>query len=159
MFFRGLACHNSTVSAATRFRSGRARAGALALASFGCTKSGVECVPPPANLVCPDGRRAELRGDVFPNVFVPVCDNCHAPGRAEANRPLTTYQQIYGTNGTEARAIFNQVFESCLMPPSNAPEPLTDDERQTLLDWFACGALDDSPDPSMLRRATQGTLT
>jgi hypothetical protein len=31
------------------------------------------------------------------------------------------------------------------MPPSNAPEPLTEGERQTLLDWFACGAIDDSP--------------
>jgi len=117
----------------------------LALSAAGCKKSGVDCVPPPANLVCPEAGAPSFAGDVYPNVFVPVCNNCHAPGGAEANRPLTSYQLIYGTNGTEARSIFNQVFESCLMPPGNAPEPLTDTERQTLLDWFACGALDDSP--------------
>jgi uncharacterized membrane protein len=141
------ACHNSIVSAR---RPSPAAVLALALAALvltvsGCTKSGVQCVPPPANLVCPEAGAPSFSGDVFPNVFVPVCDNCHAPGKTEANRPLTTYLQIYGTNGTEARSIFNQVFESCLMPPSNAPEPLTDSARQTLLDWFACGALDDSP--------------
>jgi len=31
------------------------------------------------------------------------------------------------------------------MPPSNAPAPLTADERQTLLDWFACGAQNSPP--------------
>lgn len=58
--------------------------------------------------------------------------------------PLTSYAQIYGKNGAEAREIFNQVFESCLMPPSNAPEMLSGSQRQTLLDWYACG-LPDSP--------------
>ena len=116
----------------------------LTLTESGCKKSGVDCMPPPANPVCPDGGAPSF-ADVYQTVFVPVCDNCHAPGGMEAVMPLTSYAQIYGSNGTEAREIFNQVFESCLMPPSNAPEPLTEDERQTLLDWFACGALDDSP--------------
>jgi hypothetical protein len=137
-----LACHNSTVSPRRLCRAGVL---ALALASFACRKSGVECTPPPADPVCPEAGAPSFSGDVFPNVFVPVCDNCHAPGQTEASMPLTSYAQIYGSNGTEAREIFNQVFESCLMPPSNAPVPLTDGERQTLLDWFACGALDDSP--------------
>ncbi len=117
---------------------------ALALTASGCKKSGVECMPPPANPVCPDGSAPSF-ADVYQTVFRPVCDNCHAPDGSEAVMPLTSYAQIYGTNGVEAREIFNQVFESCLMPPSNAPEPLTEGERQTLLDWFACGALDDSP--------------
>ena len=102
-------------------------------------------MPPPTNLVCPEAGAPSFSGDVYPNVFVPFCNNCHAPGGVEANRPLTSYQLIYGTNGSEARSIFNQVFESCLMPPAGATEPLTGVERQTLLDWFACGALDDSP--------------
>jgi hypothetical protein len=30
------------------------------------------------------------------------------------------------------------------MPSSNAPVPLDDDQRQLLLDWFACGVPDSS---------------
>jgi uncharacterized membrane protein len=141
------ACHNWIVSAR---RPSPAAVGALALAAFalavlGCKKSEIECTPPPSNLVCPEAGAPSFAGDVYPNVFVPVCANCHAPGGQEATMPFTSYAQIYGTNGNVAREIFNQVFESCLMPPSNAPAPLTDDQRQTLLDWFACGAPDDSP--------------
>jgi len=116
--------------------------GTLPLTLSGCRRSGVECVPPPANLVCPEAGAPSFADDVYPNVFLPVCESCHAPGQTEATTPLTSYAQIYGTDGTEAREIFNQVFESCLMPPSNATLLLTDAQRQTLLDWFACGAPD-----------------
>jgi uncharacterized membrane protein len=54
--------------------------------------------------------------------------------------PLLTYQQIYGQNGMEAHEIYTQVFAYCLMPPSNAPAPLTDGGRQILFNWIACGA-------------------
>lgn len=122
----------------------------LGVASEGCRKSGIDCTPPPATLSCPEAGAPSFAGDVFPNVFVPVCDNCHAPGQVEASIPLTNYAQIYGpiggpNAGSEAKEIFNQVFEACLMPPSNAPVPLGDEQRQTLLDWFACGALDSPP--------------
>lgn len=80
--------------------------------------------------------------DVYPNVFGAVCVHCHAPGGQESNIPLTSYQQIYGTGGVEAREIYFQVFEACLMPPPSAPEQLTDVQRQKLLDWFGCGAPD-----------------
>ena len=122
---------------------------ALAVAEAGCQKSASgDCTPPPAQLVCPEAGAPSFANDVFPNVFVPVCDNCHAPGQVEAAMPLTSYQQIFGpasgpNMGSEARSIFNQVFLSCLMPPSNAPVPLDAAQRQTLLDWYACGALDD----------------
>lgn len=96
---------------------------------------------PPPEVACPDGGGPSFTGDVLP-IFENVCANCHAPGEIEASIPLTTYQQIYGPGGDEAREINNQVFESCLMPPSNAPVPLGDDQRQTLLVWLACGALD-----------------
>jgi uncharacterized membrane protein len=123
---------------------------ALAAAVLGCHKTGVDCTPPPQPLQVSEAGCPSFTNDVLPNVFVPVCENCHAPGQQEAVMPLTNYQQIYGpatgpNMGAEAREIFNQVFESCLMPPSNAPEPLTAGARQTLLDWFACGALDDAP--------------
>jgi uncharacterized membrane protein len=123
---------------------------ALAMVSVACRKSGVDCTAPPAVLTCPEAGSPSFADAVLPNVFVPVCDNCHAPDQVEANIPLTNYRQIYGPTsgasaGSEAKEIFNQVFESCLMPPSNAPVPLDDDQRQLLLDWFACGALDGPP--------------
>jgi hypothetical protein len=137
-----LACHNSIVSPQ---RLSRAAVLALALASLACQKSGAECVPPPV-MACPDGGGPSFDTDVLP-VFQQVCDNCHAPDGSEASRPLTTYREIYGpatgpSAGSEAIEIRNQVFLSCLMPPSNAPVPLGVDQRQTLLVWFACGALD-----------------
>ena len=130
-----------------------ATAGLLALAAAaaaGCHKDAADCTPPPVNLVPSEAGCPSFTNDVFPNVFVPVCDNCHAPGQQEAVMPLTSYPQIYGpasgaNMGAEAREIFNQVFLSCLMPPSNAPVPLDAEQRQTLLDWFACSAPDDSP--------------
>ncbi len=123
---------------------------AVAAVSLGCHQGGMECTQPPAVLTCPDGGGPSFANDVLPNVFGPVCDNCHAPGQVEASIPLTNYNQIYGpasgpNQGSEAKEIFNQVFESCLMPPGNAPVPLDQERRQTLLDWFACGARDSSP--------------
>ncbi len=101
----------------------------------------VSCPAAPVDPPCPDVMPSFAQ-DVYPNVFAQVCVRCHAPGGEEASNPLTTYQQIYGTGGVEAREIYFQVFQSCLMPPSNAPEQLTDVQRQKLLDWFGCGAPD-----------------
>jgi hypothetical protein len=119
---------------------------ACASASLGCRKSGVDCVPPPVSaVVCPEAGAPSFTNDVYPNVFAQVCNSCHSLGGQEPSMPFSTYQQIYGKNGAEAQEIFNQVFESCLMPPSNATEPFSMSERQTLLEWLACGAPDDSP--------------
>ncbi|HSY41676.1 MAG TPA: hypothetical protein VLA79_19185 [Polyangia bacterium] len=120
---------------------------ALALASFGCKKSGVECMPPPVPVVaCPDGGGPSFVTDVLP-IFQRVCDNCHSPDAPAADQEtpfLTNYQQIYGPRGSEAGAINVQVFDNCSMPmpPADAPVPLTADQRQTLLAWLACGAPD-----------------
>jgi hypothetical protein len=127
---------------------------ALALAGLSaCKKSGdgVAC-DPPMNPTCP-GVAPSFANDVYPNVFVPFCVSCHSSIGVEFGTPLTTYEQIYGQNGQEAGEIFTQVFENCLMPPSNAPAQLTDGDgdggmgdaeaansRQTLLDWLTCGA-------------------
>ena len=88
-------------------------------------------------VTCPDGGGPSFTGDVLP-IFKNVCANCHAPGETEASIPLTTYPQIQVWVGE----LNNQVFLSCLMPPPNAPVPLSDDQRQTLLVWLTCGALD-----------------
>jgi len=117
------------------------------VATLGCHKEAADCTPPPATLPLPDACPSFT--EVFNQVFLPVCDNCHAPKQQEASMPLTTYAQIFGptsgpNQGSEAMEIYNQVFLSCLMPPSNAPVPLTVEARQLLLDWFACGATNDS---------------
>jgi hypothetical protein len=125
------------------------------LAGFcGCKQSGAGVVcDPPVNPTCP-GVAPSFANDVNPNVFKPFCASpCHSPGGQEFSMPLTSYQQIYGQNGQEAGEIFTQVFENCLMPPSNAPAQLPDGDsdggagdagdanaRQTLLDWLVCGA-------------------
>jgi len=133
---RRSACHNSTVS--LRRLSG-AGVLALAVASFGCRKSGVECMPPPV-VACPDGGGPSFEGDVLP-IFHAVCNSCHAPEAPEVTVPyLTDYQQIHGA--VEAHEIVTQVFDDCAMPPANAPVPLSDDQRQTLFLWLSCGAPD-----------------
>jgi uncharacterized membrane protein len=119
---------------------------ALALATFGCRKSSVDCTQPPA-VACPDGGGPSFVGDVLP-IFKQVCESCHAPDSSEVETPfLTNYRQIYGPTsgasaGAEATEIRAQVFENCSMPPATATVALTDDQRQTLLVWFACGAPD-----------------
>jgi hypothetical protein len=138
------------------------------LAGFsGCKKSGegVAC-DPPVNPTCP-GVSPSFANDVYPNVIRPFCAvPCHSSIGQEYSMPLTTYQQVYGQNGQEAGEIFTQVFENCLMPPSNAAQLTAGDgdagtgdaaagtgdaaagtgnaadtnPRQTLLDWLTCGA-------------------
>ena len=116
----------------------------------GCKKTeGVAC-DPPVSTTCP-GVSPSFANEVYPNVFVPFCVSCHSSIGVESSMPLTSYQQIYGPMGAEAQRIFTQVFEDCLMPPSNAPAQLSDGDaddaggpgvRQTLLDWLTCGAQD-----------------
>ncbi|HEY4393229.1 MAG TPA: hypothetical protein VGP64_04170 [Polyangia bacterium] len=112
---------------------------ALCLALLECQKAAVEC-PAMPTVVCPEAGVPSF-SDVYANVISPLCDRCHIAGGQEASMPLTNYQQIYGKNGTEAGEIRNQV-QSCQMPPPGGPEVLTDDERQLLLGWIACGAPD-----------------
>lgn len=125
-------------------RSGRVRTAilvAFALVTPACHQTAVDCPPPPPP-GCPDGGAPSF-SDVYTNVIMPLCDRCHTPGGEEGVMPLLTYQQVYG-NGVEVSEIRNQI-ESCQMPPAGQPEVLTDDERQTLLAWIACGAHNDSP--------------
>jgi mono/diheme cytochrome c family protein len=133
----GSACHNSTV------RPRRVRTAvvlALALAPAACHQTAVYCPPLPPTSGCPDGGGPSFAEDVYPNVIKPVCVGCHSPDGGEPSMPFLTYQQIYGKGGQEVNEIRQQVFFECAMPPSNAPSMLTDDQRQTLFTWLACGA-------------------
>jgi hypothetical protein len=94
-------------------------------------------------VACPDAGAPSFDA-VFTNVISPLCDRCHVPGGQEAVMPLQTYQQVYGKNGAEAISIRTQV-EACRMPPPGGPEVLTDDQRQLLLTWLACGAPNNPP--------------
>jgi hypothetical protein len=117
---------------------------ALAAAPLGCHQASTVNCPPPPPAGCPDAGAPSFDA-VFTNVISPLCDRCHVPGGQEAVMPLQTYQQVYGKNGVEVGEI-RRVVESCLMPPPNEPEVLTDDQRQLVLTWIACGA-PNSPAP------------
>ncbi|MES1208180.1 MAG: hypothetical protein ABUS79_19770 [Pseudomonadota bacterium] len=115
----------------------------VVLVSGACTQQPAadSCPTAPVDPPCPDAIPSFAR-DVYPNVFALSCVRCHSPTGEEPKTPLTSYQDIYGTGGAEAREIYFQVFEACLMPPPSAPEQLFDGQRQKLLDWFGCGAPD-----------------
>lgn len=108
----------------------------------GCHGSAApSCPVAPVDPPCPDAPPS-FASQVYPTVFQPTCGRCHSPTGEESKFPLQTYQQISGNGGANAREIYFQVFQSCLMPPPSAPEALSDSQRQTLLDWFGCGAPD-----------------
>jgi len=69
-------------------------------------------------------------------IFNAVCTNCHAPGQAASDQPLTSYAEI----SQRKDAIVLQI-DSCRMPPAPTP-PLTSDERAAILGWIVCGAPD-----------------
>lgn len=95
------------------------------------------CPPTPSDPACPDAAPSFAQV-VYPQVFQLSCVPCHSPGGQESNMPLTSYQQV----AVRAGEIHNQVFLACAMPPPGAAQMLSDVQRQTLLDWLACGAPD-----------------
>ena len=109
---------------------------AAALGCLGCKEqpSPATCPPAPVDPPCPDAVPSFTQ-DIYPNVFVPACVRCHSSTGEEPNTPLTSYQKINAIAGS----VYYQVFQACLMPPPDAPEILTDVQRQKLLDWYGCG--------------------
>ena len=65
------------------------------------------------------------------------CASCHAPDGAAAEKPLTSYAEVFKLRS----AVLNQVH-ACKMPQAGAPE-LTPTERAALQAWLVCGAIDD----------------
>jgi hypothetical protein len=74
--------------------------------------------------------------DVAP-IFAIHCTRCHVAGGTAADRPLTSYADVYA----ERSPVLNQVY-GCEMPPSGYT-PLDEDERAKVLGWLVCGAPDD----------------
>jgi mono/diheme cytochrome c family protein len=114
-----------------------ARAGRLVVLALtpwvsGCASSAGSCPNDPAP-ACPSVMPT-YAADVAPIVQA-VCVSCHGPGGTEAVKPFTTYDEL----NADKLAAYGRVL-SCAMPPANAPQPLGLDQRQTLLEWFACGA-------------------
>lgn len=71
--------------------------------------------------------------DVAPIVSA-HCLKCHGPGGVSANIALGDYPSI----SARRSQVLNQIY-ACRMPPPGE-QPLTSDERQTLLGWLVCGA-------------------
>ena len=111
--------------------------------TFAPLYAGLACGPGPRN--CPnDGAPTcptvvpDFETEVLP-IFRAACVGCHGPGGVEASLPLTSYADI--TSPRVKTTAFSQVL-GCVMPPANAPRPLSESERQVLLAWFACGTPD-----------------
>jgi hypothetical protein len=79
--------------------------------------------------------------DVQPLVIT-FCDRCHGDGGiGQSFFDDTSYGGVY-----KARASIATQVNFCSMPPADASPPAvmpTPEERQTLLSWLACGALED----------------
>jgi uncharacterized membrane protein len=101
-----------------------------------CGSHAVNC-PNQSSPTCP-ALEPDFQTQVDP-IFQAVCVTCHGPGGVESNLPLTSYAEI--TSSRVKLTAFSLIL-GCQMPPSNAPTPLTETDRQTLLAWFACGTPD-----------------
>jgi hypothetical protein len=64
------------------------------------------------------------------------CRGCHFPGNTQSGDVFEEHADLFGQRQTVLTRIY-----ACVMPPAGAP-PLLPDERQTLLQWFVCGAPD-----------------
>jgi hypothetical protein len=120
-----------------------ALAGAPALGLLAACSNGSESSPdatpgcPTFSSSCP-AMQPSFQGDVQP-IFATYCLSCHGDGGIEQSQlDYSTYQGVY-----EHRSqIVNQVSH-CTMPPLDASPPLpapSDQERQTIIAWIACGA-------------------
>ncbi len=74
--------------------------------------------------------------DVAP-VIEARCATCHAKGGVAADKPLTTYAEVFSRKG----AVLNQIH-ACKMPQASAPQ-LSAAERAAVQEWLVCGASND----------------
>ncbi|MES1172500.1 MAG: hypothetical protein ABUL77_04625 [Bacteroidota bacterium] len=63
------------------------------------------------------------------------CGACHAPEKIEAAHSFETYDQVRA----QSAGIRIQI-DSCIMPPADQEQP-TAAERQAILEWIVCGAM------------------
>jgi hypothetical protein len=64
------------------------------------------------------------------------CAICHYPNTTIAKDDLSTYANVFADRGS----CLDQTY-SCAMPPATSIQ-MAPDERQTVLEWFVCGAPD-----------------
>jgi hypothetical protein len=67
-----------------------------------------------------------------------ACTPCHHPDSTYARSSLTSHADVELVYGSALGQV-----SACLMPPAGpaaGQKPLTDDERDALLAWLACGA-------------------
>jgi mono/diheme cytochrome c family protein len=64
------------------------------------------------------------------------CGACHTPGGVEPGRLFQTWRQV----SAQSTDILGQIH-TCRMPPAGQPA-LTASERQAVLGWIVCGAVD-----------------
>lgn len=88
----------------------------------------------PSDTDCP-GASPSYQNDIAP-IVQQRCTVCHAPGGIETSKLFGSYAQVHDLRVTMLNFIYH-----CQMPPTCAPQ-LTPDERQKLLKWFVCKALD-----------------
>jgi hypothetical protein len=101
----------------------------------GGSSSGRDCPSDlPTRAAC-DAGVPSYRFEVAP-VFEQRCASCHFPGNTLSGDVFREYVDVYDQRQTVLTRIY-----ACVMPPEVAP-PLTPAERQTLLEWFVCGAPD-----------------
>jgi cytochrome c5 len=95
---------------------------------------------PPPRGDCPDVQQAGCPANALTydtgigDLLNERCASCHAAGGVEAARPLTDYGDAFG-----ARTGIATQLLGCSMPPAGAP-PLSNEERQLILDWLTCRA-------------------
>jgi len=65
------------------------------------------------------------------------CGACHVAGGVEAVRPMQTYDQVK----KQTMDMFLSI-SACIMPPADQPQP-TSEERQAIMGWIVCGAMND----------------
>jgi hypothetical protein len=64
------------------------------------------------------------------------CTVCHRAGGLSASWPMTNYAEVSKLK----QGVIDQVY-SCFMPPPDAGQ-LDESQRQALLGWIVCGALE-----------------
>jgi hypothetical protein len=103
-------------------------AGVFSACSASSNQGTPEC--PTVAATCPSPPPS-YKTDVQP-IIQSHCYACHGPGGIEVSKfDLTTYQGV-------AENDVSGEIGGCFMPPPGNEQP-TADERQTLLDWVACG--------------------
>ena len=117
-----------TVLAATAAAASDCGQSAAPAPTSGCTELAPSCSAPTPSFLY----------DVKPLLDRSCNSTCHAPGVGPW--PLGAYQDV-----ADWASLIQLDLEACTMPPPDAGPPLTDAERQKVLDWIACGAPADPP--------------